>query len=156
MAEKRYSEDAAREILKRASDVQLKESDFSDSHLAQMARELGISENALVLAKEQYLVDEEQRDAEREEAALQVAFEKYRRKDFSLHLFITAIIIPMVIVLNLLISPGFLWFIIPLVGLLLSLVGHYWWLQHDGRENYDQQYQRWLKGQHRRKKALTP
>ena len=130
MAEKRYSEDAAREILKRASDVQLKESDFSDSHLEQMAQELGISENALVLAKEQYLAEQAQPptatpvDATADDdlsglgitPQIRQQYELHRKREFLSHLAVYGVMGIFFFLINLFSSPESWWFFWPMLG----------------------------------------
>ncbi|MCB0078250.1 MAG: 2TM domain-containing protein [Anaerolineales bacterium] len=150
-----YSEQQARDILKIASRLEYDQSDFSEAHLQQMAQELGISENALVRAKAQYLVEKEQLEAQREEVELQSEFEKYRRNAFMTHLVVTVIIIPMLIAINLLTSTEFLWFFIPMFAMLVGLGGHYWGLQQKEGSFYNQQYHQWLMFNRRKHKRLS-
>ena len=134
MAQQRYSEEAAREILKRATEVQLKESDFSDEHLHQMAQELGISEHALVLAKEQYLTEQtvaskpvvDEDDDLRElgiTPEIRAQFEKHRRRDFYNHFSIYAVMSVFFLLIDIFSGSGW-WFFWPMMGWGIGLAIH--------------------------------
>ncbi|MGH2542074.1 MAG: 2TM domain-containing protein [Ardenticatenaceae bacterium] len=125
----RYSEETAREILKRAVDLQVQERDFTREHLQEMAEELGIPPDALARAEASWLaeheVDEEQRTLE----ADRLAFEAYRTQGFRTHFAIYTCVITFLFLINLITrgdGGGDWWFFYPLLGWGLGVAIHAW------------------------------
>jgi hypothetical protein len=136
MEQERYSEEAAREILKRAVELQGRETDFSREQLISMADELGIPRDSLVAAEQKWLREHE------EDAELQ-AFEAHRRQAFRSHLAIYTLVNSFLFILNLITSPGQFWFIFPLLGWGLGLAIHAWAVQQREGDSYGQEFLQW-------------
>jgi hypothetical protein len=150
MEQERYSEEAAREILKRAVELQGRETDFSRDQLISMADELGISRDSLVVAEQNWLREHEQ------DAELQ-AFEAQRRQGFRSHLAIYALVNGFLFLLNLVTSPGQFWFIFPLLGWGLGLAIHAWAVQQKEGDSYERELLQWRaqRGNHNSRKLRS-
>lgn len=123
--DKRYSEEDAREILKRASSLQTQTSDFTESQLQEMAEELGISEAALVQAKQSWLAEQEKSVEQRVFEEDRAAYDRHRRREFMSHLTVFIIVNTFLFLINLF-STGFdpIWFMWPLMGWGIGLAIH--------------------------------
>lgn len=114
----RYSEEDVQEILERAMGVQMK-GDYTRKQLEDMAAELGIDTEALVVAEQSWL-------AEREAVHAREEFLAHRRQEFLQHLVPYILVIGMLFVINVMTSPGFLWFLFPALGWGIGLGTHAW------------------------------
>ncbi len=106
MDERQYSEEAAREILKRAVDMQVREKDFTEAQLREMAQELGVSEAALAEAKKSWLTKREQREELQSLEEERREFNAHRRREFYNHLVAYVIVNTFLFLLNVVTSFG--------------------------------------------------
>ncbi len=143
MSEERYSEEAAREILKRAVDLQGLDRDFSRQQLLEMADELGISPDALAKAEQGWMAEQGTLEERRAEEAERRTFERERRRGYYSHLATYLIINTFLFFINLISSPGEFWFFYPLLGWGIGLAFHTWsTFQSDGDE-YEEEFIKW-------------
>lgn len=139
VARKQYSEEAAREILRRAMEEETTEKDFSHEQLQAMADELGISSESLARAEQTWLA-EERSVPERED---QVAFLRHRQRAFKSHVAMFAIINSFLCLLNLATGFDSLWFIYPLLGWGMGVAAHAWSVRQNEGTQYDQELAQW-------------
>lgn len=139
VARKQYSEEAAREILRRAMEEDQQEKDFSREQLQAMADELGISHESLARAEQTWL-SEERTLPERED---QVAFLRHRQQAFRSHAAMFVIVNIFLFFLN--IATGFesWWFIYPLLGWGMGLAAHAWSVRQNEGHQYEQELAQW-------------
>lgn len=114
----RYSEDDVQEILERAMGVQMK-GDYTRKQLEDMAADLGVDKEALAVAEQSWL-------AERDTVRAREEFLAHRRQEFMQHLIPYVLVIGMLFVINIMTSPGFLWFLFPALGWGIGLAMHAW------------------------------
>lgn len=124
--ERQYSEEAARDILKRAVDMQVQERDFTETQLREMAEELGISETVLARAQQSWLAERETTEVRSATIAEQRAFEAEQRSDLQTHIGVFVLVNTFLFLLNLLTGPGTWWFIYPFLSWGLGLAIHVW------------------------------
>ncbi len=136
MEAKRYSEEEARNILKKAVELETQEGDFSREELLSMAEELEIPPERLVAAEKAWLGESQgQTDIQ--------AFDKYRRQRFRNQLFAFISTTIFLAAINLLTSPSHLWFLYPFLGWGLAIAAQAWELnQHEGQA-YERQLAQW-------------
>lgn len=139
--EPRYSEEDVQEILERAIGVQTK-GEFTRKQLEDMAADLGIDKQALVAAEQSWL-------AERDEVRAREEFLAHRRRQFVQHVVPYVLVIGFLFIINMLTSPGFLWFLFPALGWGLGLAFHAWnaFGVTEGPE-FEEQFEQWRQ-QHR-------
>ncbi len=122
--ETQYSEEAARQILKRAVDLQVQERDFTDAQLLEMAEELGISEAVLVRARQSWLDERETTEEQQATQAERRAFVAEQNAEFQTHLGVYVLVNTFLFFLNAVTSPDAWWFVFPLMGWGLGLAIH--------------------------------
>ncbi len=144
--EELYSEEAAREILKQAMELQTKEKDFTRSQLEEMAQELGIAPTALAEAEQFWLANRETVEEQKTLAAEKEAFERDRQLGFKVHFTIYLLVNLFLMVLNLTTSPEAIWFFWPLMGWGFGMAGHYWSTVQKEGQLYEQQFAQWRMG----------
>jgi hypothetical protein len=141
----RYSEETAKEILKRAIDLQgdHSEADFSREQLLDMARDLGISEASLAKAEQNWLAEQTVSEEERMTVEERAAFERHRTQEFRTHLATYLIVNTFLFIIYLVTGASHPWFIYPLlgwgIGVAIHAVTSY---QQDGY-NYEQELIQW-------------
>lgn len=141
--EERYSEEAARDILKRAMELQSNEKEFTRSQLEEMAQELGISPTALAEAETFWRANRATIEEQKALASEKEAFERERQTGLKVHLTIYVLVNLFLMSLNLANAADGIWFFWPLLGWGLGVAGHYWsTLQSEG-QLYEQQFAQW-------------
>ncbi len=154
MNPKRYSDEEARDILKRAVDYQSQdEFQFSRDQLLDIGREMGLSEDAIVKAEQAHLAKKGvetpvvpkppsfEIPLEQEE----MAFRRHRMQEFRQNLTSYAIVIPFLFLINLF-STGLdpLWAIYPALGWGIGVLFHYTTARQTEGDEYEKQFDSWL------------
>lgn len=129
-----YSSEDVQQILQRA--LARGENEFSREHLLEMASELGVSAEALQLAEQEWL-------SEQQQARDRSAFNAYRHRAFKSHLISFLAVNTFLILLNLVASPGSFWAIYPLLGWGLGLFLQGWSTYQTEGEGYERAFQSW-------------
>jgi hypothetical protein len=157
MNSKRYSDDEAREILKRAVEYQdQSESHYTRDQLLDIGREMGLSEDAIVKAEQAHLAKKGIETPvvlaptplttyEIPVEAEEMAFRRHRIQEFRQNLTSYAIIIPFLFLLNLF-TTGFdpLWAIYPALGWGIGVLFHYFSSRQTEGDDYEKQFDEWL------------
>lgn len=146
-SERFYTPEEVKAILNRAIELSEREEPFSRAHLLEMARDLGISEDAVCQAEEEWLGRQE----EEEERA---AFIAKRHQEFREHLVAFVLVNLFLVVLNLIVSPSFFWAIFPILGWGLGLAFHAMETLPTSGPKFEAEFQKWRKRQ-RLKKHIT-
>lgn len=164
MNKREYSDDEAREILKRAVDYQERDDfKYSEQQLFDLGREMGLSQDAIVKASHDFQRGVESpvrptgkagRSAKNsgEISADEAAFRRERMMPFYIHL---GVFIPCMILLfflNFITSPGFPWSLIAFFGWIPGLVGHYMSIARTEGDEYEDAYDDWLDKQETRQR----
>jgi hypothetical protein len=165
MNKREYSDDEAREILKRAVAYQERDDfKFSEQQLLDLGRDMGLSQDAIVKASQDF-----QRGIETpvmrttakgrnlangkvEISAEEAAFRRERMSPFYIHFGVFLACIVLVFFLNLLTGLSFPWFLIVVLGWGVGLVGHY---LSEGRmegDAYEDAFDDWLDKQKTRQR----
>jgi hypothetical protein len=156
MHRKDYSEEEARDILKRAVAYQERDtSRYTNDQLLQMGRELGLTQDAIVKAAEDVALGRETpipqagyigRDAAARTLAVEEAiFRRERMRDFYVHASIFAVV-SVILLLAYVFGYGAWgqWFWFALVGWVIGIISHYASaVRHTGDE-YEKQFDAWL------------
>lgn len=144
LARTMYSEEEARQILDRAMGLQLHGREFSQSHLVQMAEDLGITEEQLQAAEESWLADRVS-DQERHQ------YIRVRHQEFKKHLMIYAIVNTFIFLLNIVL---FIWlripvpfFIFPLLGWGIAVAINAWEAYQTEGDEFERAFLSWRKKQ---------
>ncbi len=132
----RYSEEAARQILKQAVDLQVNETEFSHDQLMAMADELGLSKESVLAAEQKWL-------AGREGIEERQAFERHRRQAFRTHLAVYVMVNLFLFLINLMTGTSTWWFVFPLLGWGLGLAIHGWTAQQNDGDAYENEFLQW-------------
>lgn len=154
MNPKRYSDEEARDILKRAVDYQEQtDSQYTRDQLLDIGREMGLSEEAIVKAEQAHMgregmetpVAPRRTTLEVPVEAEEIAFRRHRMQEFRQNLTSYAIIIPFLFLLNLF-TTGFdpLWAIYPALGWGIGVLFHYVSARQTEGDEYEKQFDAWL------------
>lgn len=167
MNSKKYSDEEAREILKRAVEYQERDDfSYSEDQLMQLGREMGLSQDAIVKATQDLQSGRETpvrprttttalastvpevavRDVGEEEAA----FRRHREAEFRQQLATYLSVIAMLFVINIMTSPSFLWFVFPAMGMVIATVTQYNSLRNTEGDDYEKEFDKWLDKRERR------
>ena len=144
----RYTDDDAREILRRAVALEAQPADLDDQALREMAAQSGISEHALARAREQWLAER----VTTEEQAERAAFDKSRRAAFMGHLFSFVVMNFFFMILSLM--QGATWFIWPLLGWGIGLASHGFNLLQKSGPAYENEFDQWRLGRSKAPRQL--
>jgi hypothetical protein len=131
-----YSEEEASAILRKAVERQPMGDEMSRAQLESIATEMGITPDALASAEAAWR-------AEREQHALRASFDAERRSAFRTHLISYLAVNTFLLLLNLFVSPGFLWVVFPALGWGLGLFFHAVQCYQSGPEA-DRAFEEWL------------
>lgn len=174
MNTKKYSDEEAREILKRAVDFQQQDDfEYSRDQLMDLGREMGLSEDAIVKAEQAHLANQRAETpvvpkptsfeipVEEEE----LAFRRHRMQEFQQNLRSYMIVIPFLFLINFF-STGLdpLWAIYPALGWGMGVLFHYNSARQTEGDEYDKLLDDWLdkredrmyKERRRRRRRLEP
>lgn len=152
MNSKRYSDEEAREILKRAVDFQQQdEFEYTRDQLMDLGREMGLSQDAIVKAEQAYRSKQGietpvlpksttyEVPVENEE----LAFRRHRMQEFRQHLTAYGIVITFLFLINLFTGFDDLWFVYPALGWGIGIAFHFFsTLQSEGEE-YEKEFDKW-------------
>jgi hypothetical protein len=142
----RYTDDAARRILQKAMDLQMKdqEGSFSRDQLAEMAQELGISTETLMAAEQEWLQEQEGRQEREIQAADIQAFNRERMQSFYAHLVPFVMVNLFLFIIFVTTGSDFPWFLFPLFGWGIGLASHYWAVRQREGEAYENELADWM------------
>ena len=150
-----YSDEEAREILKRA--VVHQETDefkYNEQQLFDLGRDIGLAPDAIVKAEQELLRNKatSQPAAPTPEISAEEAlFRRERLQPFKVHVAVFIAAIPLLLFLNFVTSGlAFPWALIAILGWVMGLVGYY---MTDGRmegEGYEKAYDKWRRKRQRR------
>lgn len=127
----RFTEDEVQEILRRAARAPLA-GEYTQDDLQQSAAELGISPEALARA-----------EAEMREERVRKEFDAYQKARARHEITQTLMVIGILAAVNLVTSPGYLWFLWPAPFMLLSMVGTLQKLLDRNGPRYRRAFERW-------------
>ena len=155
MNNKTYSDDEAREILKRAVDFQEREDfQYSQQQLMDLGREMGLSNDAIVKAEQEWHRGKREtpvtattslRDSTGILAAEEAAFQRHRMWEFQIHLVAYLSTVLLVFVINLMTNGlGFPWFLFVALGWGIGVVPHYLVARKTDGEEYESALEDWL------------
>jgi hypothetical protein len=153
MNQKHYSDEEAREILKRAVDYEECDAfQYSGNELLDMGREMGLSEAAIVKAEAAIRTGQATRVRDDhtlgvEDADLVTAEKRYRHQrlqELYLNLAVFVGVMSLLVVLNFMAGMTFTWVAIVLVCWGGSLIGQYLTLRRPEGEAYEKGFNDWL------------
>lgn len=151
-----YTEEEARDILKRAVSYQERDSSrYTNDQLFQMGRDLGLSQDAIVKASQDVALGREtpipqagyiERDPAAGTLAVEEAiFRRERLRDFYVHFSIFAVTsVIMLIVYALGYGSWGQWFWFALVGWVIGIVSHYASAMRHSGDEYEKKFDEWL------------
>lgn len=154
MEPKKYSDEEARTILKRAVDYQEQEDfQYSRKQLLELGREMGLSEDAIVRAEQEHITRhstetpaaeksiEVEIPVEQDEAA----FRRHKMQEFMQHFRIYAIVITFLFFINLT-TNGLrdIWFLYPAFGWGIGVAIHFFASRHFEGDQYEKEFEDWL------------
>jgi hypothetical protein len=158
MNNKKFSDDEAREILKRAVAYQERDDfHYTNDQLFDIGREMGLSQDAIVKAAQDVAVGRETpvSGARRPVAAFaetptgvlaeeEKLFRRERMRDFYVHLAVYICIVTLCLVINLISGLQLPWFLFVVLGWGTGIIGHYAAsARHEGEE-YEKAFDEWL------------
>ncbi|MEB3231046.1 MAG: 2TM domain-containing protein [Leptolyngbyaceae bacterium] len=135
-----YNEEAIQQILKLAMSRQGQAVDLTRSQLLDIADELGISEDNLAAAEQDW-------DIQCQEQADRLAFEAYRHLQLQQGIVWCLVINTALVTTNIVSNHTVTWAVYPVLiwGCVLALQA--WRVYQDGGEEYDRAFRRWKLGQ---------
>jgi hypothetical protein len=169
MNKREYSDDEAREILKRAVDYQERDDfKYSRDQLFDLGRDMGLSHEAIVKAEQEISTGVETpvrakssdarariktpatpNDISPEEAA----FRRERMSGFYIHFAIYLATIAMLFTINLITSGlSFPWFLFPAMGWGIGIVAHFMAVGVMRGDDYEDAFDEWLDNQETRQR----
>lgn len=161
MNPKKYSDDEAREILKRAVDYQTQDDfQYSREQLLDMGREMGLSEAAIVKAEQERVVQGKTETPVSARLAstveipveqLEMEFRRHRWSDFRQQLFTYAVVIGFLFLINLVtigLRPP--WFIFPAGGWGMALAFQAYALRNNDGDEYEKAFDNWIEKREKR------
>ncbi|MCG8366064.1 MAG: 2TM domain-containing protein [Pseudanabaenales cyanobacterium] len=131
-----YPSEDAQQILQIAIARQTEAGELSRDQLLEIASELGIPEDTLWAAEQEWL-------SQRGVAQDQQTFDAYRRQKFQHHLVRYIAVNLFLLLLNLLIGEGFSWSLYVLLGWGLGLALHAWSTFQPKGFKYEEEFQKW-------------
>lgn len=132
-----YSQDDVQQILQRAlARRRPDDEEFSQQQLQEIALELGISEQDLEQARQEWIEIQQEKQEEQE-------FQRYRRGKFRSHLMRYGIINVFLLGLDLVIAPGLSWSLYVLLGWGLGVSLDGWSTYQPESERYQKELQKW-------------
>lgn len=154
MNPKRYSDEEARDILKRAVDFQQQDDfEYTREQLLDLGREMGLSQDAIVKAEQEYQAKRRietpvvpasttiEIPVEEEE----IAFRRHRWLEFRQHLNIYVIVIGFLFLLNLFTSGlQETWFVFPAMAWGIGLAIHFVTSRQTEGDDYEKEFDKWL------------
>lgn len=155
MTEKSYSDEEAREILKRAVDFQEREDfQYSQQQLMDLGREMGLSNDAIVKAEQAWRQTAREtpvtalasmNDTSGILATEEAAFRRHRMWEFQIHLVAFVFSILTVFIINLITNGlSFPWFLIVVFGWGIGLASHYMVARLTEGETYESAFDEWM------------
>ncbi|MDQ7028283.1 MAG: 2TM domain-containing protein [Ardenticatenia bacterium] len=139
-SEHRYSPEDVKAILNRAVELSTREEGFSRVQLFDMARELGLSEEVVLRAEEEWLA----RANEEEERQQFIA---KQRQEFREHVVAFVIVNAAIVAINLLVTPSFFWAIFPIIGWGIGLAFHAVEALPVSGPKFEARFERWRRKQ---------
>jgi hypothetical protein len=164
MNKREYSDDEAREILKRAVDYQERDDfKYSEQQLLDLGREMGLSQDAIVKAQQDFGVGAESpvrakgtsgtgAKEKPQVSAEEAAFRRERMMPFYIHLAVFIPCIILVLFINMITSMAFPWSLIVFFGWLPGLVGHYMTIARTEGNEYEDAFDDWVDNQKARQR----
>lgn len=135
-----YSQDDVQQILHRAlAKRRPEEEEFSEGQLQEIALELGISDQDLELARQEWLEIQQERQEQQE-------FQQYRRGKFHSHLVRYGIVNTFLLGLDWVITPGLTWSLYVVLGWGLGVSLDGWSTYQPESERYQKEFQKWRQG----------
>lgn len=161
MNKREYSDDEAREILKRAVEYQERDDyKFSREQLMDLGREMGLSQDAIVKAERDLTsgVETPVRSTKSPRPSLsqglantqgisaeEAAFRRERMMSFYMHFAIYATVIALVFTINLMTNGlSFPWFLFVLFGWGIGIVAHFMAVGIMRGDEYEDAFDEWL------------
>ncbi|GEM_PF-530526 len=136
----RYSPEEVKAILNRAVELSTREEGFSRSQLFDMARELGLSEELVLQAEEEWLARGEEEEERRQFIAKQ-------RQELREHLVAFVIVNAAIVAINLLVTPSFFWAVFPIIGWGIGLAFHAAEALPTSGPKFEARFERWRRKQ---------
>ncbi len=135
-----YSQDDVQQILQRALAKRGSEEGLSQAQLREIAWELGLSDQDLEEARQEWLrIQQEQQE--------QQEFQRHRRGKFRSHLVRYGIVNSFLLGLDWVIAPGLSWSLYVLMGWGLGVSLDGWSTYQPESERYQKEFQKWKQGQ---------
>ena len=131
-----YPSEDAQQILQIAIARQTESGELSRAQLLEIASELGISEETLWLAEQEWL-------SLRGVAKDQQTFDEYRRQRFQHHLVRYIVVNLFLLLLNFLIGGSLTWSLYVVLGWGLGLALHAWSTFQPKGFKYEEEFQKW-------------
>ncbi len=152
MNPKRYSDEEAREILKRAVEFQQQdEFEFTREQLFDIGREMGLSQEAIVKAEQAH---QEKRGVEIPVVSRmgafevpveqeEIAFRRHRMQEFRQHLNAFGIVITFLFLINVFTGIDDFWFIYPALGWGIGIAFHFFSARQTEGDDYEKEFDKW-------------
>lgn len=135
-----YSQDDVQQILQRAlAKRRPEEEEFNQRQLEEIALELGISDQDLELARQEWLQIQQESQEQQE-------FQRYRRGRFRSHLVRYGIVNGFLLGLDWVIMPGLSWSLYVVLGWGLGVSLDGWSTYQPESERYQKEFQKWKQG----------
>ena len=135
-----YNEESIQQILKIAMSRQGQSGDLTRTQLQEIADELGISEDNLVAAEQDWDLQQQEREDRQ-------AFDSYRHAQLRQGVVRCLTVSFFLVLSNVIINHTISWAVYPVLGWSALLSLHAWrTYQHEG-EDYDRAFRRWKLGQ---------
>jgi len=159
MNPKRYSDEEAREILKRAVDFQQNDDfDFSRDQLLDIGKKMGLSQDAIVKAEREYLakrggetpVIPRTTSLETPVEDEEIAFRRHRMQEFRQHLNSYAIVMTFLLLINLFTGLDDIWVIYPALGWGIGIAFHFFSVRQTEGEEYEKEFDKWVSKREKR------
>ncbi|MEM9215887.1 MAG: 2TM domain-containing protein [Cyanobacteria bacterium P01_F01_bin.150] len=135
-----YNEESVQQILKIAMSRQGQPSALTRSQLQEIADELGISEDNLMAAEQDWDLQKQERDARQ-------AFDDYRHQQLRQNFVRCLVVSAFLLLSNLVVNHAINWSTYPVMGWLFLLSLQAWRTYQQEGEEYDRAFRRWKLGQ---------
>jgi hypothetical protein len=152
MTPKRYSDEEAREILKRAVDFQQQdEFEYTRDQLFDIGREMGLSQEAIVKAEQAYVgkrgvetpVVPKTTSFEIPVEEEEIAFRRHRMQEFRQHLNAYGIVMTFLFLINLFTGMDDIWFVYPALGWGIGVAFHFFHFRQTEGDDYEKEFDKW-------------
>jgi hypothetical protein len=158
MNPKRYSDEEAREILKRAVDFQQNDDfEYTRDQLLDMGREMGLSQDAIVKAEQAYLakrgIESPVVPKSTPSPALttfefpveadEFAFRRHRLQEFREHLYAYSIVMGFLFLINLFTGIDDFWVVYPALGWGIGIAFHFFSSRQTEGDEYEKAFDKW-------------